>query len=261
MEKMSHPHKFRAIVIDDEYPARLMIKSLVGNHLDIIELVGEAKNETDAIHLIKNTHPDLLFLDINIPNSNGFEILTKIDYQPFVIFTTAYEQYAVKAFEAKSVDYLIKPIEEDRFSQSMRKLQLLAGSSLPHSDLIQMKKFLEELQPVKKATAIPIKIGEKFIFLRLEDVSHLEAKEKYVYVITTESVEYLSDNRLTEFEKTLPTNFIRVQKSFIVNTAHVLEVHKYFGNRLIICMNDKKRTRITSGITYIGNIRQSLGLQ
>ena len=258
---MSRPHKFKAIVIDDEYPARLMIKSLISNHIDIIELVGEAKNESEAIRLIKETRPDLLFLDIDIPNSSGFEILTKIDHQPFVIFTTAYEQYAVKAFEAKSIDYLIKPIEEKRFAQSMLKLQLFAGSSPPHSDLIQLKKLLAELQPVKKATAIPIKIGEKFIFLRLEEVSHLEAKEKYVYVITTESVEYLSDTRLTEFEETLPMNFIRVQKSFIVNTAHILEVHKYFGNRLIICMNDKKRTRITSGITYIGNIRQSLGFQ
>lgn len=159
------------------------------------------------------------------------------------------------------IDYLIKPIEEGRFSQSIRKLQMLAGSGPPHSDVMLLKRLLEELQPVKKATAIPIKIGEKFIFLRLEDVSHLKAKDKYVYVITAESAEYMSDSRLAEFEKSLPANFIRVQKSFIINTAHVLEVHKYFGNRLIICMNDKKRTRITSGITFIDKIRQSLGLK
>lgn len=257
---MSNPHKLKAIVVDDEYPARLIIKNLIDNHTDFIELTGEAKNGNEAIKLINETLPDLIFLDINIPGINGFDLLTRIKHQPFIIFTTAYEQYAVKAFETNCIDYLIKPIEEKRFAQSMLKLRRFVKTNAPHPDLIQLKNLFSELQPIKKATVIPIKTGDKFIFIRLEDVAFLEAKDKYVYVITTENAEYLSDTRLTEFEETLPENFIRVQKSFIINKERILEIHKYFGNRLIIIMNDKKKTRITSGITYIVHIRESLGL-
>jgi two-component system, LytTR family, response regulator len=257
---MNHPHKFKAVIIDDEYPARLMIKNLASNFAAVIEITGEAKSGREGIKLINETFPDLVFLDINMPDMNGFELLTKIEHQPFIIFTTAYEQYAIKAFETNSIDYLVKPIEEKRFAQSMLKLQRFVKNKDPYSDLQQLKQVFLEFQQVKKITAIPIKIGEKFIFVRLEDVAYLEAKEKYVFVVTLENIEYLSDTRLTEFEETLPENFIRVQKSFIINKEHIFEIHKFFGNRLIIAMKDKKKTRIKSGSTYIGDIRESLGL-
>jgi len=257
---MNHPHKFKAIVIDDEYPARLMIKNLTCNYADVIDLVGEAKSGNEGIKLINETFPDLVFLDINMPDINGFELLTKIKHQPFIIFTTAYEQYAIKAFETNSIDYLVKPIEEKRFAQSILKLQRFVKNNDPYSYLVQLKKVFLELQQAKTATAIAIKVGDKFIFIRLEEVAYLEAKEKYVYVVTVENREYLSDTRLTEFEETLPGNFIRVQKSFIINKERIFEIHKYFGNRLIITMSDKKKTRIKSGNTYISEIRESLGL-
>lgn len=92
---MNHPHKFKAVIMDDEYPARLMIKNLAGNFADLIELTGEAKSGTEGIKLINEILPDLIFLDINMPDMNGFELLAKINHQPFVIFTTAYEQYAI----------------------------------------------------------------------------------------------------------------------------------------------------------------------
>jgi two-component system LytT family response regulator len=257
---MNHPHKIKAVIIDDEYPARLMIKNLAGNFADLIELTGEAKNGTEGIKLINEIFPDLVFLDINMPDMNGFELLTKINHQPFIIFTTAYEQYAIQAFETNSIDYLVKPIEEKRFGQTVLKLQRFVINKDPHLDLERLKQVFLEFQPVKKATAIPIKVGEKFIFIRLEDVAYLEAKEKYVFVVTLDNIEYLSDTRLAEFEEILPVNFIRVQKSFIVNKEHIFEIHKFFGNRLIITMRDKKKTRIKSGSTYIREMRESLGL-
>ncbi len=257
---MKQSNKYVAIVVDDEYPARLMIKTLISNHSDVIDLVGEAKNAIEAMKLIDETKPDLVFLDINMPGINGFELLTRVRHQPFVIFTTAYEQYAIKAFETNSIDYLVKPIDEKRFAQRMIKLQSFTKNKMQYPDLSHLNKLFSELQHAKKAKAIPIKIGDKFIFIRLEDVIYLEAKEKFVYVITSENAAHLSDTRLTEFENILPENFIRVQKSFIVNKERILEIHKYFGNRLIFTMNDKNRTRITSGITFINEIRDKLGL-
>ena len=197
-----------------------------------------------------------------MPNINGFELLTKIKHQPFIIFTTAYEQYAIKAFETNSIDYLVKPVEEKRFAQSIQKLQRFVKNNIHHSDIEQLKNLFIEFHQNKKvtATAIPIKIGDRFILIRLEDVAYLEAKEKYVYVVTAENKEHLSDTRLAEFEEILPARFIRVQKSFIINKDRITEIHKYFGNRLIITMNDKNKTRIKTGITYITQIRESLGL-
>jgi two-component system LytT family response regulator len=256
---MPEMKKYSALVIDDEYPARLMIKDLAVNHKDTIDIIAEAKNGREAIQLINELRPDVIFLDVTMPDISGFDVLSKIDHQPFVIFTTAYEQYAMKAFETNSVDYLIKPIEESRFARSIQKLQRFSGTS-DQVDLAQLKIIFSELKQPKKATALPIKKGDKIILLKLEDVIYLEAKEKYVFVVTQDNKEHLSDTRLSEFEELLPANFIRVQKSFIINKDRIVEIHKHFGNRLILTMDTKNRTRITSGITYIEQIRNDLGL-
>ena len=257
---MAVNNKIRAIVVDDESPARLMMKQLIRPHSDAVEIIAEAKDGKTAIKLINEMNPDVIFLDINIPDIGGFEILSKIKYQPFIIFTTAYEQYAIQAFETNSIDYLVKPIDEKRFAQSVRKLQLFVKNNDPQTDLVRLKNLFSELQHNKKPTTIPITIGDKIILLRLEDVVYLEAKEKYVYIITGDSKEYISDSRLVEFEETLPSNFLRVQKSFIVNKNRISEIHKFFGNRFIIIMDDKNKSRITSGVTYVNRIRESLGL-
>ena len=194
-----------------------------------------------------------------MPGINGFELLSAINHQPFVIFTTAYEQYAVKAFETNSIDYLLKPIEEKRFDLSIQKLQRFIKANKTN-ELTQIKNLFSELHQTKKPSAIPIKTGNKFILLRFEEVAYLEAKDKYVYVITSSGKQHLSDTRLNEFEQTLPAIFLRVHKSCIINTAYITEIHKYFGNRLIITLNDNKRTKFTSGITYIEKIRENLGL-
>ena len=251
--------KIKAIIVDDEYPARAMIKSLAENYTDMIEITGEAKNGKNAVKLINETNADLIFLDINMPDLSGFELLQKIKHEPYIIFTTAYQQYAIKAFETNAIDYLVKPIEETRFAKSIEKLQRFIASKR-HSDLSQLKNIFQELQQIKKPTAIPVKTGDKFILVRLSNISFFEAKEKYVFIITTDNKKHLSDTRLSEFEEMLPSNFIRVQKSFIINKDKIYEIHKYFGNRLIITMDDKNKTRITSGITYINSIRLALGL-
>jgi two-component system, LytTR family, response regulator len=257
---MNAENKIKAIIVDDEYPARLMIKNLAENHSDVIRIIAEAKSGKQAIKQINDAIPDLIFLDINMPDMTGFELLSKIKHQPNIIFTTAYEKYAIEAFETNSIDYLVKPIEGKRFAQSILKLQRFSDKGKSHLDLSQLKDFFQDLNKTKKPSAIPIKIGERFILIRFEDVVFLEAKEKYVYVITSDNKEHLSDTRLSEFEETLPNTFLRVQKSFIINKERILEIHKYFGNRLIITMTDKNKTRITTGITYIEKIRFALGL-
>lgn len=250
----------RAIIVDDELPARLMIKGLASNHQNIIEIIGEASNGEEAIRLINEAKPDVLFLDIELGGTDGFSVLATIGHQPFIIFTTAYEEYAVKAFENNSIDYLVKPVEEERFARSMEKLVRFSKMPALAPNEGQLKTLLSRLQQNKKPTAIPIKTGNKFTLVRFEEVLYLEAREKYVFVITIENQSHLSDTTLAAFEEQLPPNFIRVQKSFIINTDHVYELHRHFGNRLIVVMNDRKKTRITTGITYTAKVKEKFGL-
>jgi two-component system LytT family response regulator len=252
--------KLKAIIVDDEYPARLMIKSLATNHDDVLTIIGEAKTGSEAILLIDQMLPDLIFLDINMPAMNGFQMLTKLKHTPYVIFTTAYDEFALKAFETNSIDYLLKPIEESRFAKSIEKVRKIHSQESKLSDLVSIQQLFTALKQESKPTAAAIKIGDKFKLIPFDDIVYIEAKDKYVFLVTKENKEYLSDTRLAEYEAVLPSNFLRVQKSFIINKDKISEIQKYFGNRLIISMNNRSKTRITTGVTYINQIRKSLGL-
>lgn len=251
--------KYKALIIDDERPARLMIKDLAHDYPDLINIAGEASSGQEAIDQIHLIHPELLFLDIQMSDSTGFEVLKSIDYQPYVIFTTAYEQYALDAFRENSVDYLLKPIEKNRFAHSMEKLQRL-GSQHSDIDYGQLEKLFEHLKPKKIATAIPIRIKNKIILVRFKEIVYGEACDGYVSLMTETGKEYVCDLTLQQLEERLPDNFLRVQKSFIVNKDQIDEIHKYFNNRLILVMMDKKQTHITTGTTYITQIREALDL-
>ena len=114
---------FKAIVIDDEPAARRLMKSLLNSHQDVVEVIGEAGNGREAIAKIQELRPDVIFLDIQMPDLTGFEVIEQLEIKPNIIFTTAYEQYAIKAFETFSIDYLLKPIKEERLEQSIAKLK------------------------------------------------------------------------------------------------------------------------------------------
>jgi len=249
----------RAIIIDDERPARLMMKRLIGNYTDIITLVGEANNGKDGIAVIDDLKPDLIFLDVQMPGMDGFDMLVKLSHKPMVIFTTAYEQYAVKAFEENALDYLVKPIEDTRFAQCVEKIKHWNNANL-NVDFLKLKQLFDSLQPKKEITALPVKVKDKIVLIRLGSLVYLEALHGYVTLHTDDDDEHLSELSLTQLEEKLPGNFIRVQKSFIINKDKIMEISKYFNNRLIIVMNDKHKSRITTGTTYIGQIRERLDL-
>jgi two-component system LytT family response regulator len=252
--------KFKTIVVDDEYPARLMMKELIGKHLDLIELIGEAENGRRAIAMINKLKPDLIFLDIQMPDMEAFSMLLQLEHKPMVVFTTAYEQYAVKAFEEHAVDYLLKPIEEIRFAKCIIKLEHFISSTPQVVDFNSLKQFFDHLQPKKEITAIPIKTKDKIILVRLTKISYLLAEQGYVVIYTDNGDKFLSELTLSELEEKLPSSFLRVQRSYIINTEKILEINRYFNNRLIILMNDIQNTKVISGTTYINQIRLALDL-
>lgn len=251
--------QFKAIVVDDEPAARRLVKSLLREHGDTVQVVSEAGNGAEAIKMIDELRPDLVFLDIQLPDLTGFEVLERIVHKPNIIFTTAYEQYAIKAFETFSIDYLLKPIKEERLQQSILKLKQF-GKTNTTLDIPGLQEMIKQLKAPQKATALPIKTGDRINLLRFENISHLEAHDKYVFIFTLDGQKHLTDQSLTQLEEKLPANFYRVQKSYILNKDRIKEMHRHFNGRYLFTMDDKTATKITSGRTYHEAIKAEFGL-
>jgi two-component system LytT family response regulator len=250
---------FKTIVIDDEPAARRLMKNLLLEHSDVVEIIGEASNGKEAIEKIGKLKPDLIFLDIQMPDLTGFEVIEQLNEKPNIIFTTAYEQYAIKAFETFSIDYLLKPIKEERLAQSIEKLKKF-GRFNQSIDVNGLQEIIRQFQAPKKATALPIKTGDRINLIKYENIAYLEAQDKYVCVFTLEGQKYLTDQSLTILEEKLPSSFCRIHRSYIINKEKIREMHRHFSGRYLFVMDDKALTRITSGRTYQDVFRSEFGL-
>jgi two-component system LytT family response regulator len=250
---------FKAIVIDDEPAARRLIKSLLLDYSDTVIVIDEAGNGREAIKKIEELKPDLIFLDIQMPDLTGFEVIEQLNHKPNIIFTTAYEQYAIKAFDTFSIDYLLKPIKEERLQQSIEKLKKF-GILNQSFDLSGLQEVIKQLQTPHKSTALSIKTGDRITLLKYENIAYLEAQDKYVFIFTSEGQKHLTDQSLTTLSLKLPPQFYRIQKSFIINKDKIKEMHRHFNGRYLFVMDDKPGTRLTSGRTYHDSIRSEFGL-
>lgn len=250
---------FKAIVIDDEPAARRLMRSLLQEHKDVVEVIGEAGNGRDAIAIIEELKPDVIFLDIQMPDLTGFEVIDQLEVKPNIIFTTAYEQYAIKAFETFSIDYLLKPIKEERLEQTIAKLKQFGRLSKP-IDLSGLQEIIRQFQAPQKATVLPIKTGDRINLIRFENISYMEASDKYVFIFTIDGQKHLTDQSLTTLEEKLPPQFYRIQKSYIINKDKIKEMHRHFNSRYLFVMDDKAGNRLTSGRTYHDAIRAEFGL-
>ena len=250
---------FKAIVIDDEPAARRLMKNLLKEYEDVVEVVDEAGNGREAVEKIENLKPDVIFLDIQMPDLTGFEVIDQLSEKPNIIFTTAYEQYAIKAFENFSIDYLLKPIKDERLKQSIEKLKQF-GRLNQSINVTALQEIIRQFHSPKKATALPIKTGDRINLIRYENISFLEAQDKYVCVFTIEGQKFLTDQSLTILAEKLPSAFCRIHRSYIINKDKIKEMHRHFSGRYLFVMDDKSATRITSGRTYQDVFKAEFGL-
>src|SRR5258705_6285535 len=235
------------------------MKNLLEEYKDTITVIDEAGTGSEAIQKIEALKPDLIFLDIQMPDLTGFEVIEKLVHKPNIIFTTAYEQYAIKAFETFSIDYLLKPIKEERLQQSIGKLKQF-GKVDPPIDIAGLQQIILQFKTPQRATALPIKTGDRITLLRYESIIYLEAQDKYVFVFTSDGQKHLTDQSLTILAEKLPQQFYRIQKSYIINKERIKEMHRHFNSRYLFIMDDKAGTRLTSGRTYHDAIRAEFGL-
>ena len=254
---MNAPYK--TIIIDDEKLARTRLKRLLNNYADQFNIIAEAENGEEALILIDSQKPDLIFLDIQMPGLTGFEVLKKITHMPVVVFATAYEEYAIKAFEQNSIDYLLKPIEPERLEITINKLKRL-NTSVSGIDITKLLALIDQNKPEKEITSIPVKTGNKIVLFKLQDIVYLEAKEKYVFIIDNDGKEHLIDFTLSDLEKKLPKQFVRLHRAYIINKEKIVEIKKYFDGKYVIVMNNKSRTQIISGSSYTQEVRNIIDI-
>ena len=239
---------YTTLIIDDEPPARARLQKLLEHFPETFRVLDEAKNGIEAVEKINQLQPDVIFLDIEMPGLNGFELLERLDKIPIVIFCTAFDQYSLKAFETNSIDYLLKPVRLERLQQTVEKLSNFKNNLSSTVIMSVLKEFYSQKEE-KKMTSITVKKGEKLIFIKLDEVTHFEADEKYVTVYTNKE-NHLIEQSLSQLELKLPEYFMRVHRAVIVNKNQVLDVQKYFNSRFVITLNNNRKTSIISGRSY-----------
>lgn len=239
---------YTTLIIDDEPPARARLQKLLEHFSETFRVLDEAKNGIEAVEKINQLQPDVIFLDIEMPGLNGFELLERLDKIPIVIFCTAFDQYSLKAFETNSIDYLLKPVRLERLQQTVEKLSNFKNNLSSTVIMSVLKEFYSQKEE-KKMTSITVKKGEKLIFIKLDEVTHFEADEKYVTVYTNKE-NHLIEQSLSQLNLKLPEYFMRVHRAVIVNKNLVLDVQKYFNSRFVITLNNNRKTSIISGRSY-----------
>ncbi|MFI5163238.1 MAG: LytR/AlgR family response regulator transcription factor [Sphingobacteriales bacterium] len=254
------PNLYKAVIVEDEAPARRLLNELLAEHQATIHISGEADNGASAIALINKLRPDVIFLDIQLPDMLGLDVLKELDYKPFVIFTTAYDEYAIKAFDALSVDYLLKPLKEDRIARALAKLQQFTNGNGLNPVWNNFESLLNGFKPHKEIKTLSVKKGTKFTLVQLADIAYFEAYDKYTFVHTSNGQKLFCDHMLAVLEEKLSEDFIRVQKSYIVNKQKIVEIHKYSNNRYTLILNNKDFTRIVTGPSYFAVVKESFAV-
>jgi two-component system LytT family response regulator len=215
----------KAIIIDDEPLARSIVKEYLQSYPDI-EVAQECNDGFEGVKAINQHQPDLIFLDIQMPKINGFEMLELVEELPAVIFTTAFEEHAIRAFEVNAVDYLLKPFSKDRFEKALQKWLASRSTTAAPQQTAQLLETASTSMPAQ-SNRIVVKINGKIKIIPVQDVHYLEAADDYVKIITQEGA-FLKNKTMSFFEQTLdPQQFARVHRSYILNVNQVTRIEPY----------------------------------
>jgi two-component system LytT family response regulator len=244
----------KALIIDDEPLARMVVQEYL-QHFKNIEVMQECNDGFEGIKAIMQHQPDLIFLDVQMPKINGFEMLELVDKAPAVIFTTAFDEYAIKAFETHAVDYLLKPFSKERFEKAVEKFL----SQTP----VQLEKQTEELletaaQSPAQHDRIVVKTGTKVKIIPIQDVQYLSADDDYVSVHTQEG-SFLKNKTMSFFEKALDENqFVRVHRSYIVKVQEITRIDPYEKDSHIAILRSGAKVPVSKA--GYARLKQVLGI-
>jgi two-component system LytT family response regulator len=253
----------RAFVVDDE-PLAVKRLARMLEETGRVTVVGTSTDPVDALASLTGKPPDVLFLDIQMPGMTGFEMLGMLDPQPLVVFTTAYDRYALQAFEVNSIDYLLKPVEQRHLARALDKVERLhaAPEASPEwkSVLAQLAEAMRHAPAAEYPERIASRLGERIQILDLAKVTHFFARDKLTYA-ATEARNYVLDHTVSDLEQRLdPKHFCRIHRSTLVNLAWTKEVDAWFAGKLLVRLRDAKGTELQVARERVQELKKKLGI-
>lgn len=258
--------KLRAYLVDDEELAIERLKRMLARFPDI-EIAGTATDPSVALEFLNSETADVLFLDIQMPVLNGFELLSRLREQPCVVFTTAFDEYALRAFEVNSIDYLVKPIDPEHLERAIRKLGRMRPPAKPRwQQAPEMAAILKDLAASLRETQpeylrrIATRVSERITFLDLDAVAYFVAKEKLTYAVVKGHMHCI-DQTITELELRLdPSRFVRIHRALLLNVDFIHEVNSWFAGKVVVSLKDSAHTELTVARDRVRSLKDRLGI-
>lgn len=255
---------FRTYIVDDEALAvRRLMRLLTATGR--FEIAGSTTDPEAAAEFLSRERVDVLFLDIQMPGMNGFELLAALPEQPAVIFTTAYDQYALKAFEVNSIDYLVKPIEPAQLDRAVAKLERLRGARPDWLARPELRSMLDQLAASIRAPErryldrVASRAGERVQLIELDRITHFFAQDKLTFAVAG-GRNYSVDHSIAELEQKLdPQRFLRIHRSTLLNLDWVQEVDAWFSGRALVRLKDERKTELTVARDRVRQLKERLG--
>jgi two-component system, LytTR family, response regulator len=237
--------RWKALIVDDERLARVKLRTMLESYSQI-SLIGEAGNGKDALGLINQAKPDVVFLDIQLPGESGFDLVNRLEHPVKIIFVTAFDEYAIRAFEINALDYLLKPVTQDRLTRAVERLiHSTAGIETPNRRL-EHDDFLF------------LTIGQNSRFLRVREIKYISAADVYSVIVTANDQQALVLKPLSEWEERLPENyFARIHRSAMINIEFVERVEKLFNHSYQVYLRGVSEP-LTMSRRYAARLKEKL---
>ena len=244
---MTDSDTLRVVIVDDEPPARSVVREFLGRHSGI-EVVAECGNGFDAVKAVSELSPDLLFLDVQMPKLDGFEVLELLGREVPVVFITAYDQYALRAFDVHAVDYLLKPFSEDRFAEALQRTRerLLSRSSPGEEGGVDVEALVAQARPRHgPLERVLIRDGAQVHVIPVDRLDYVEAQDDYV-AFTADGRQHLKDQTMAKVEELLdPARFVRIHRSYLLNIERIARVELYAKDSRVAILRDGTRLPVS----------------
>jgi two-component system LytT family response regulator len=249
----------RAFLIDDE-PLALDRLARMLAATGRVEVVGRATDPRRGLEQAGAGSVDVLFLDIHMPGLSGFEVVKRLPVGPLVVFTTAYDQHAVQAFEANALDYLLKPIERARLDRTLDRIANRRAAAAGGEVRDALERLARQLKPPAFLDRLASRVGDRVHLVTVDQVTHVFARARATYAATAAG-EHMLDATLADLERRLdPGSFLRIHRATLVNLAWVGELHADFGGRLVLRLRDARRTELVVSRDRVRPLKERLGL-
>jgi two-component system LytT family response regulator len=245
---------YKVLITDDEPLARNLIRSYLQEDSEM-EIIGECGDGFSAIKAVQELQPDVLFLDIQMPRLTGFEMLELLENPPVIIFSTAFDEYALKAFELNAADYLLKPYSRERFEQAVKKAKAMLSHGRPvKNDVSGLNNTLKQKEGTLERVAV--KTGTKIHVVQVEHIFYLEAQDDYV-MIYTKTGKFLKQQTMKYFEEALDSGmFMRVHRSYIVNLNEITQIEPYEKDGHVVVLRSGAKVPVSK--SNYSNLKKAL---